>query len=288
MGIDMHGLNFLNYARKYQIFGETVTIGRQGIHVIEPLIRKMFATNLDYKNQKYCEKLLIENYGSKTVDSIDNSDFEKASIIHDMNQPLPENLLNKYDTVIDSGCLEHIYNTSQALKNCSLLCKPGGQILHILPANNFCGHGFWQFSPELFFSLYSPENGYENTEVFLAELSNTKKWYQVKMPGNGNRVNIISPNETYVLTRTVLKNANFLHNSVQQSDYVYEWNRNILRDTETRSERIGIFKTIKNFVYMYRLLSPVYHSYKRFWFISKNKLNRRNPNLIEIHLRSNF
>ena len=39
------------------------------------------------------------------------------------------------------------------------LTKIGGMIIHALPANNFCGHGFWQFSPELFYELYSPENG---------------------------------------------------------------------------------------------------------------------------------
>jgi 2-polyprenyl-3-methyl-5-hydroxy-6-metoxy-1,4-benzoquinol methylase len=66
-----------------------------------------------------------------------------------MNKPLPKTLHNKYDTVIDSGTLEHIFKAPEALEYCLLLCKPGGQILHMLPSNNWCGHGFWQFSPEL-------------------------------------------------------------------------------------------------------------------------------------------
>lgn len=30
-----------------------------------------------------------------------------------------------YDTVFDGGCFEHIYNITQAFKNCSPFCKPG-------------------------------------------------------------------------------------------------------------------------------------------------------------------
>jgi len=66
--------------------------------------------------------------------------------------------------------MEHVFNASQGLKNVTRLCAPGGQIIHSLPANNFCNHGFWQFSPELFFSLYSDKNGYSETEIFLADV----------------------------------------------------------------------------------------------------------------------
>ena len=45
------------------------------------------------------------------------------------------------------------------------LCKNGGTIIHSLPSNNNCGHGFWQFSPELFFSLYNEKNGFKNNEM---------------------------------------------------------------------------------------------------------------------------
>jgi hypothetical protein len=30
----------------------------------------------------------------------------------------------------------------------------------VTPANNQMGHGFYQFSPELFFRVFSQENGY--------------------------------------------------------------------------------------------------------------------------------
>jgi hypothetical protein len=125
--------------------------------------------------------------------------------------------------VFDGGCLEHIFNAPQALKNFSLMCAPGGQIIHSLPANNECGHGFWQVSPELFFSLYSEANGYRDTRVFLANLRDRRAWYEVRKPEGGARAMVTSRTPLYVLVRTRKAAAGFSHENVQQSDYVHEW-----------------------------------------------------------------
>ena len=268
MGIDVHGLNFLRYAKTKKLFGSVMTIGRQGLHVTEPMIKEIFHTNSDYKNQKYCEELLTKYFGAIDVESLDNSNYEGASHVHDMNQPLPTNLVRRFDTVFDGGCLEHIYNAPQALKNCSLLCKPGGQILHVLPANNLCGHGFWQFSPELFFSLYSKNNGYIDTQVFIADLYNTKQWYQVKEPTNGQRVNVMSANSLYVLVRTVLKDGVFNHSNVQQSDYVFEWDKLKNDNDSIPQNKASIKQRKKKKSLIYKLLSPIYHRYV------KTKINK--------------
>jgi len=288
MGIDIHGLNFLRHAKNIKLLGDTVTIGRQGLRVIESTVKELVGTAPSYIIQPYCEELLTDYFGATKVDSIDNSDYEKATHIHNMNEALPNNLYGMYDSIIDFGCLEHIYNVPQALKNCSLLCKPGGQILHILPANNFCGHGFWQFSPELFFSLYSEINGYSKTEVFIADLSNNKKWYLVKQPNNGKRVNVTSSTELYVLVRTVLKRSDFSHSLVQQSDYVYEWGKTGATDLQTLVEPTGFkhsfTQILKKIPLVYRVLSPVYHLY----FRSKLEtgLNDKNPGLTAIEVES--
>jgi hypothetical protein len=103
------------------------------------------------------------------------------------------------------------------------MSKVGGQIIHALPANNFCGHGFWQFSPELFFSLYNTENGYTDTEVFLADLNDISKWVKVSAPKNGDRVNFYSSNPAYVLVRTLTTRVISDFHNVQQSDYIKSW-----------------------------------------------------------------
>ncbi|MGI9308537.1 MAG: hypothetical protein ACR2P6_04695, partial [Gammaproteobacteria bacterium] len=171
----------------------------------ETVARYILSAGTNYQHKTYCDNILLNYLGASSVDSVDNSDYQNASIVHDMNLPVPAKYEATYDTVIDGGVIEHIYNIPQALSNCSALCKPGGQIIHIAPANNFCGHGFWQISPELFFSLYSEENGYTNTEVYLADLTNLKTWFKVKPPSDGYRVDVHGKTPLYALVRTVRK-----------------------------------------------------------------------------------
>ena len=224
MGIDNHALNFLKFARRKQALGRVATIGRQEIHVPEDKLKSALNLKGNTKYGHYCEELLIEHFAATVVESFDNSDYEHATYIADMNKPLA--VQNRYDTVIDFGTLEHIYNIPQALRNVSELCSAGGQILHVLPANNFCGHGFWQVSPELFFTLYSEANGYQETEVFLADLANEQFWYQVREPRDGARANVTSSTLLYALVRT-RRTKVFSHDDVQQSDYVFAWKGNI-------------------------------------------------------------
>ena len=157
MGIEIHGLNLLRFARSKQAFGRVATIGRQELFVPKDKLKILFNPKRYTKYGVYCEELLIRHFAATVVESFDNSDFEHATHITDMNKPLA--VQNRYDTVIDYGSLEHIYNIPQALKNVSELCSVDGQILHVLPANNFCGHGFWQFSG-IIPTLYSERNGY--------------------------------------------------------------------------------------------------------------------------------
>jgi hypothetical protein len=286
MGIDIHGLNFLRYARKKQPFGDTITIGRQGIIVIEPVLKELIGTEPSYKKQAYCEALLTEYFGATRVDSIDKSAYEKATHIHDFNEPLPEDLYQKYDTVLDLGTLEHIYNAPQAFKNCSQFCKRGGQIVHVLPANNFCGHGLWQFSPELFFSLYCQGNGYIDTEVFLADLTNTATWYQVKEPAEGERVHVWSSSPLYVLVRTVLSTTDFSHLDVQQMHYVHEWGKGEALVPATAGTSKRFKEWLKTMPLVYRSLVGAYEFYWRSKSKAQTGLNPRNPGVVVIDVES--
>jgi SAM-dependent methyltransferase len=277
MGLDYHAMNFLRYAGRERAFGETITIARQEIHVNEVVLGRILPLRAGYRHQAFCEDLLTEYFAASRVDSLDLSDFEDATHTHDMNQPLPESLWGKYDTVIDSGCIEHVYNAPQALKNCSLLCREGGTIVHVLPANNFCGHGFWQFSPELFFSLYSPANGYRDTEVFVSDYVDKQRWFRVKPPSEGRRVNVLSSSELSVMVRTVRDSGPFSHASVQQSDYVVEWQDADSRVTNAMAVPQGLRGTIIGSPLLHAHLFPIYHRLKRLW--STDRLSARNPGL---------
>lgn len=217
MGLDIQNIRLLNHCSKYGDFKDTITIGRQGMYVNNEQLKSL----LDDNNcilEDYCEGIFINNYGASKVDSIDYSNYEGCTIVHDMNKPLPKDT-QTYDTIFDGGSLEHIFNINQALKNVSMLCKPGGQIIHSLPANNQCGHGFWQFSPETFLSLYSEKNGYSDTEVYIASVHNLDDIFQVTEKELTNRVEINIPGPSYVWVRTVLSGSKFNHKNIQQVDY---------------------------------------------------------------------
>jgi hypothetical protein len=96
-----------------------------------------------------------------------------------------------------------------------------------LPANNFCGHGFWQFSPELFFSLYSEVNGYIDLDVYMVDLTEPMNWYKINKPDYGQRLNISSSNQLCIFVRAILRESKFTHNQIQQSDYKYRWSKNV-------------------------------------------------------------
>lgn len=223
MGLDVHCLNFLLYAKRKQAFKDTIMLGRQENHLPVSVTSTLTAKASNIENERYSEWIFEETLEANSISSLDNSDYEGATHLADMSENLPEVLTGCFDTVFDGGVLEHIYNAPQALINVSKLCRKGGQIIHVLPSNNYCGHGFWQFSPELFFSLYSEKNGYRHTEVFLASLNDTKQWFRVKKPISGKRTSSLSSEPLYVLVRTVRDGDNFSHVNVQQSDYIHAW-----------------------------------------------------------------
>jgi hypothetical protein len=68
--------------------------------------------------------------GAQTTESIDNSDYENAIIIHDMNNPLPAELKGKFSVMADAGTLEHVFNYPTAIKYYMQLLKLGGVYIH--------------------------------------------------------------------------------------------------------------------------------------------------------------
>jgi hypothetical protein len=100
------------------------------------------------------------------VHSMDHSSFEKPDLIHDLNNPIPTEWYGRYDQILDGGTLEHVFDIRQSLKNIFELLAVGGEIVHMVPCNNYVNHGFYQFSPTLFFDFYQ-ENQFENIQGFL-------------------------------------------------------------------------------------------------------------------------
>lgn len=283
MGIDIHGLNFLKYVRKFGPMGNIVTIGRQGVHIGERHAPRALGARTDIAEDQFAERLFLEFFGAETITALDHSPYQQAELIQDMNVPLAAGHHGRFDTVIDGGTLEHVFNLPQALMNCSLLCRPGGQIVHILPANNACGHGFWQFSPELFFSLYSAANGYARTEVYLVDTTDPTTWYKVRPPSSGRRANIVSVHEVYALVRTVRIGEAVRHDAIQQSDYIHEWSQAAAPAAASQLESV-FQRAISPFPALRRALGRIRRGYANARalrrFNRESRLDRNNAALI--------
>ena len=245
MGLTFHEYKFLEEVSKKKEFKNILCLGKQEMILTDEDMKKFNLIEKEYVNNRYIDYLLINKFKANSVKSIDNSSFEGADIIHDMNKPI-ENLNEKFDTVIDFGTSEHIFNVAQNLNNISKLCKINGIILHSLPANNNCGHGFWQFSPELFFSLYSENNGFFETEIFIFNTHNKYEWWKVEKQKLGERLEINSDSPLYILVKTV-KKSEIQNKNVQQSDYVERWNENSINNKNIKKKKLSIlWKKVKD------------------------------------------
>lgn len=217
-------------------FSKMVSVAHQQLFLHPGELRELrnaFGKKLEaYQFGEYIDRYCQEFLGVEKLDTIDYSPYEGATLIHDMNQPVPEEWHGCYDAVLEAGSLEHIFNFPVAMGNLMRMTKLGGVIFMSTVANNLCGHGFYQFSPELMYRIFSAANGFEISRVVLLEA--TSPWvelqpfsgvYEVKDPAAvGERVSLCSnrPVMMSVEARKISDAVPFA-TTPQQSDYTVAW-----------------------------------------------------------------
>ena len=156
MGINLATFEFLLRAQKtLGDFGSTLVLGRQRLLIRNEKEKTAYAKvlaeyrpdlSMDDIAHSYVDRI-IEQLGGSPCHFLDNSAYEGAQVIHDLNEPLPESLHSSYDTVIEIGVLEHIFNIGVAMKSVAQMVRPDGRFLSVNVADNHLGHGFWQLGP---------------------------------------------------------------------------------------------------------------------------------------------
>ena len=231
MGIDNAAAKMLLLLRNEPgaDFSKTIMLGRQHNYV-GPFLRWAIQRNLGVPRKamplaaEYADEFL-ETLGIVNPAILDVSNYEGATILHDLNLPIPIEHKGQYSTVIDIGASEHIFNIPQALQNLKDLCSINGHLLIISPANNWLGHGFYQFSPELFFRTFDTQSGFDIRKLFLIKLKlSGDTWYELSDPKRlGRRGTIVTRNRCYVaLLATKISGENG-QDLPQQSDYETAW-----------------------------------------------------------------
>jgi len=229
MGFDTNGVKLLIHAKNLDVnFDKVITIGRQGLHLkekeLQNLIRKAgLSTDAGkdiFKNNNYAEPFL-KLLGATIADSLDASDYEGATLIHNLNLPISNDLKSKYTLVIDGGSLEHVFNFPVAIKNCMDLIQKNGYYIGITPANNFFGHGFYQFSPELYYRIFSPSNGFRMVKMYFYINCKGGAFYEVSDPLDVHqRVAMVNsyPSYLFIIAQKEDEKEVFMQ-MPQQSDY---------------------------------------------------------------------
>jgi SAM-dependent methyltransferase len=192
MGLPISCLRFLAREHKRRPFeGPVLTLGRQNLYATYEQVRSMLeeegirpatlpqgvdlGTNLpdweagqtaDYTNDKVFFLLL----GGLEVSSLDISPAEGPDHVVDLNLPLPDELVERFGVIVDGGTLEHVFDVNAALRNINRMLKPGGRVIHMSPVSNWAEHGYYQFSPTLFYDYYGA-NRFEGLQGYLVEQS---------------------------------------------------------------------------------------------------------------------
>jgi SAM-dependent methyltransferase len=233
MGLDINAVRFLIAAHRQGVnFDEVLTIGRQDLNVYPAKMAEVFRANglphesfLKSTGELLYAEPCFRALGAKSVSSMDVSNFEGATFVHDLNQPIPSELKERFDIVYDGGTLEHVFDFAVALKNCMEMVRPGGRLFMHTCANNYCGHGFYQFSPELFYTAFSQENGFEVEWLVLHRVGPYGRWFEVSDPRQiRSRVELITYYPLQLLVRakrTAVKSV--FSRTPQQSDYTVRW-----------------------------------------------------------------
>ena len=232
MGIDKTGLEAIILSQKHvnpNNRANAMSLARQQIHIQPQTMHAMFrkyGINAPLHACGEYFEAFFKNMGYTVTDSIDNSAYENATIIHNLNLPLrfqgnrqskqeglrfqgnrqSEGLRfqgneRKYDYVFDGGTIEHIFNCPQVWENIIDMMEIGGIFCSVTVNNNLSGHGIYQFSPEFFLSAFAPKYGMEVLELYLAEVNSDKEqWIDVKsFNGWRNNTQINTQNPVYII-----------------------------------------------------------------------------------------
>ncbi len=135
-------------------------LNRLGVSYDKEMVEKIRAKNNRYFGEDFFKLLGFEDYEDLDFDS-----SEGASIIHDMNTPVPEDLHDRFDFVFENGSIEHFFDIKTAISNVARMVKVGGMVSHGSPLDAF-NHGFYNFSMNFFNDFYKA-NGFTDLTFYI-------------------------------------------------------------------------------------------------------------------------
>lgn len=215
-----------------------LTLGRQSILVDRRSCEKILARygfTLPHPKGLYLDTdldtLLFRSVGFKLIDSLDCSDYESPTILHDLNIPIAHKEMAEYNLIFDGGTSEHIFNIPEFLKTVYKLCRVNGLVIHSVPINNWPDHGFYQFSPTLLTDFYNANKWrIVDNYVVRAKYEHSRRWEV--FPYTNGAVDYITagggggdPYSQWLVVQKLQGSSGVIF--PKQSRYLKVWNPNI-------------------------------------------------------------
>lgn len=275
MGIAKGALCLLFELKSTHKLGGTVCqLGRQAIHVTRrqfSIVAKNFNFGQAALDPNVIDDVtLFKALGFDAVESMDYSDYENPTHVLDFNNPIPDRFREKYEVVFDGGTTEHIFNLPESLRNIHKMLKPGGLIIHSSPSSNHVDHGFYMFSPTLFYDWYTC-NRFDIIKSYIFEypMDANRPWivYEYK-PGSIDAYSFagLSGGKRLGLWFVARKSEKSTCNTVpQQGSYLSVWqSAQGTGENEAAKDKVQLLKEfIKRNRFLYSLALIFYVPYRK-------------------------
>ncbi|MCX6806456.1 MAG: hypothetical protein NTY56_03355, partial [Patescibacteria group bacterium] len=112
-------------------------------------------------NDSYIDdRSFFSSFGSSKLSVLDVTDYEGATIIHDMSVPVPNEYQNRYEFIFNGSILDNMFDPAQAMRNISQMLSPSGRVMHIEMATNLAFE-YLMFSVDWFLDYYVINNFYD-------------------------------------------------------------------------------------------------------------------------------
>lgn len=168
------------------IAGDVLLIGRQTTYLspdnlikvmnecglkinADPSKFELDKTTIDRK-QGFADSLvsdatLFTLLGARSIKALDHSPYEGAEVIHDLRKPVPADLENIADFIVDGSTLDNVFTPSIVLQNYAKLLRPGGRLLM---ENAFSAHNTaYVMMPPMWYLDYFVMNKFVDCKVYI-------------------------------------------------------------------------------------------------------------------------
>lgn len=168
----------------YHFSGPALSLGVPDIHATHSELEKWFLELTGHPSPlKPADVKLSTNETGKKLGWVTSNTFFKVlgisevltidipgcehepELIHDLNQPLPEHYVDRFNLILDPGTIEHVFDAKTGFTNIVRALKVGGTIIQQVPVYSYNG-GYYSINPNVLNDFYR-ENGFSELKTFI-------------------------------------------------------------------------------------------------------------------------